>query len=88
MRVLFGIAVSMVHPVHDAVRPGVQKRGSLKEPGTEIKEFLPERVRVEHFMRCVPVKEKGLKKQGYKPVYQKKIQYYHDSFIIIQTAQR
>jgi len=55
MRVLFRIAVGMVHTVHNSVRTGIQKGGSLEKPCTEVKEFLPEGVGIEHLMGGVSV---------------------------------
>ena len=88
MRILLGVAVCMMHAMHNRISPRIQKGSPLEKPRTEIEKLLPERIRIEHLMRSIPVKEKCLEKQGYKPVYQKKIYYYHDLLFKTQIAQR
>ena len=72
MRVFLGIAVGMVHTVHNGICPRIEKRRSLENEGTEVKCFLPKGVHLKHFVRCVPVLKEGLEKQRQKPVTQEK----------------
>ena len=50
VRVFFGVAESVVHPVQNGVRARTQVRRSLRQVGQKIKETLPELVHREHFM--------------------------------------
>lgn len=60
MRIFFGVAVSVVHAVHDGVSTRIEKRGTLSYKGKEVKETIPEPVHGEHFMRRIPMQEKCL----------------------------
>ncbi len=64
MRVLFCIAVYMVHPVHHCIGPGIQKRRTLSEPGKKIKQFFGSFAGGIHLVRCISVQEKSMEKQG------------------------
>lgn len=74
MRILLGIAVSMVLTVHDRVSARVQKRGALEDIGHQVKHPLPKLIRRKHAVRRVAVLEKRLEEQGKKPVGNKKDQ--------------
>lgn len=63
MRILFRIAVGMMHPVHYGIGPGHQKRRPLHQPGAYIKKTLPVFAGTVHFMRTEPMQEKRVKKQ-------------------------
>lgn len=62
MRVLFGIAVGVVHAVHDGIRAGVQVGRTLGKPGKNPEELFPERGHSEHLMSAVTVVEERLGK--------------------------
>lgn len=72
MRILFGIGKGMVHPVHDGVGFGNQKRRALRSVGKKMEKALPKLVHREHFVRSVAVVEEGLNKNGAKPMPKKK----------------
>jgi hypothetical protein len=72
MRILFGIAVSMVHTVKDGVGAGIEEGGTLDEKGKTIKKPFPEFGHPEHLMGSISMKEKCLGKKRKKPMAQKK----------------
>jgi hypothetical protein len=53
MRVLFGVAICVVHAVQNSVSPRIEVRRALSNPGKNIKEALPEFIHGEHFMRRI-----------------------------------
>lgn len=72
MRIFFSIAVSMVHAVHDGIRPGIQEAGALCNERAGIKEPFPPLAHGKHFMGSIAMKEKGLEEQRKKPMANKK----------------
>jgi hypothetical protein len=60
MRIFFGIAVGVVHPVEDSVGAGIEKRGTLGHKGERVEEPLPEFIHLEHLVRSIAVQEKCL----------------------------
>ncbi len=60
VRVLLGIAVGMVHPVHDSIGARVQERRALCDKGEHIKEPFPEFAHRKHFMGAVTMQEERL----------------------------
>jgi len=81
MRILFCIAIGMVHAVQYRIRPWIQKRRALGNKSKHIEKSFPPLAHAEHFVRSVPMKEKGLTKQGKKPVGNKENQYRHKTLI-------
>lgn len=77
MRIFFGIAICVVHPVHHCIGTGIQKRGALCNECEKIKEALPEFVHGKHLMRCIPVQEKCLTEKRKKPMDEEKDRYCH-----------
>lgn len=61
VRILFGVAISVVHAVEDGVGAGVQERRALAEKSEGVKELFPEFVHLKHLMRSIAVKEEGLR---------------------------
>jgi hypothetical protein len=84
MRVFFGVAVCVVHPVHHRIGTGIQKRGTLCDEREKIKEALPEFVHDKHFMRRIPVQKKCLTEERKKPMEKKKDRYCHSSLVIVE----
>ena len=72
MGIFFRIGVSMVHAVHDGIGTWCKVGTPLRYIGQEVKKPLPQFVHGEHFMRGIPMMEKGLEKQGKKPMNGKK----------------
>jgi len=64
MRILFGIAVHMVHTVQYGVGTWIQKRRPLRKPGKKIKQPLSFLSGCIHLMRSIPVQEKSMKEEG------------------------
>ena len=60
MRVLFGIAVGVMHPVKDRVGPRVQKRRALRNKGKTVEKTLPKLIHPKHLMRSIAVQKKRL----------------------------
>ena len=73
MRVFFCVAVRMMHPVHDRIRPRIQERRTLCDEREEVEEFFPERIHRKHLVRCITVKEKGLCKKRQEPMSEEKV---------------
>jgi hypothetical protein len=71
MRIFFGIAVSMMHAVHNRIRPWYQVRRSLRKPRHKIKSSFPVFGCGKHFMRSKTMEKKGMKKQREKPMAEK-----------------
>lgn len=63
MRVQLSVGIGMVHAVHDAIRPGAEVRGTLREPGKEKEKALPAFTHGKSLVGCVPVLKKGLGKK-------------------------
>lgn len=68
MRVLFGIAVSMVHTVHNSISARVQERRALGNERKQIEKTLPEFIHGKHLMGCITMMKKSLAKQRQEPV--------------------
>ena len=62
MRILFGIAVGVMHPVEDGVGAGVEKRRTLGNKGKCVEESLPELIHLKHLMGRIAVQEECLRK--------------------------
>jgi hypothetical protein len=62
MRILFGIAESVMHPVQHRVRSGYQKRRTLRNGGEQIKEALGTRRENEHSVGAIAVEKERLAK--------------------------
>jgi hypothetical protein len=77
VRILFGIAVCVMHAVKDGISAGIEIRGTLHEPCENVKELLPALVHSEHFMCCVTMQEKCLPKQRKVPVGKEEDENYH-----------
>lgn len=77
MRVFFCVTVSMVHTVHDGVRAGIKEGRTLRQEAENIKEFFSAFTHGKHLMATITMQEKGLCKQGQKPVCQEKNKYGH-----------
>lgn len=60
MRVFFGIAVGVMHTVHNGIRSWIEKRGTLSNKREQVKETIPESVHGEHLMGCITMQEKCL----------------------------
>ena len=60
MRIFFGIAVGVVHPVEDGVGAGVEKRGTLGNKGKSVEKSLPEFVHLEHLVGRIAMQEECL----------------------------
>ncbi len=60
MRIFIGIAVRVVHAVHDGVGAGIEKRSPLEQERKKIKRPFPEPAHRKHPVRCITVQEKGL----------------------------
>jgi hypothetical protein len=79
MRVFIGIAIRVMHPVHNGIRPWNKKRRSLRAPGKQVKQSLPFFTGYIMPVRSIPVQEEGMKEQGKKPVHEKKNNNNHKS---------
>ena len=66
--ILGRVTIGMVHPVQDCVGPWRKVRASLADPSEDIEEPFPKFGHDKHLVRCVPVKEEALAKQGEIPV--------------------
>jgi hypothetical protein len=77
MRVFFGIAVSVMHPVKDGVCPGIKERRSLRDKCKEVKKALPGFTHAEHFVGGVPVQKEGLAKKRKEPMCQEETEDVH-----------
>lgn len=80
VRIVFGIAVGMVHPVEDSIGPWAQIRRPLGHICEGVKETFPELAHGEHFMCRIAVQEKSLREQRQVPVCYKK---HDDEFHLI-----
>jgi len=60
MGVLFGIAISVVHPVKDCISPRIQKRRALRNKGKSVEKTLPKLIHPKHLMRGIAVQKKRL----------------------------
>ena len=77
MRIFLRIAVGVVHPVHNGVSAGVEKRRSLSNKREQVKKAVPKTVHGEHLVRCIAVQEEYLTKERQKPMTQEKNQNIH-----------
>ena len=62
VRVLFRIAVRMMHTMQDSVCPGIQERRTLGNESEAVKESLPKLIHLEHLMRTISMQEECLRK--------------------------
>lgn len=74
MRIALGIAEGMVHTVHNRIGAGHQVARSLAEPGKKVEQLFTLFTRGVHLMRCIPMKEKRMEKQGQEPMREKENQ--------------
>ena len=72
MRIFFGVGKSMMHAMHNSISAGHQIGRALREIRQKVKYTLPYFAHGEHFVRGVPVMKKCLKKNGTKPMPNKK----------------
>jgi len=72
MRVFWGVGIGVVHTVQNGICARRQERRTLANVSEKEKEFFPERVHREHFMRWITVQVKRLHKKGKVPVNYKK----------------
>jgi hypothetical protein len=68
MRILFRIAVGMMHPVHDAIGAWHEEGRALYKPCAQVKNTFPVPGGGVHLMRGKPVQEKGMKEQRKEPM--------------------
>ena len=68
VRIVFRIAVRVVHPVQNGISTGTQIRGTLGNPGQAKEKLFPKWIHREHLVRGVPMQEEGLAKQRQVPV--------------------
>ena len=64
MRIFFGVAVSMMLTVHYSISSRVQIRRALADKCKQMEYTLVDFMGTEHFVRCIPVQKKCLKKQN------------------------
>lgn len=76
MRVVFRVAVGMVHAVQHRVSAWIEKTGTLAEKGEQEEKLLPEIAHLKHAVRRIPMKEERLAKSAEKPVKEEKTDYY------------
>lgn len=62
MRILFRVAIRMVHSMQNGISPGIQKGRSLGKERKTVKEFFPELIHLEHLMRTISMEEESLRK--------------------------
>ena len=60
MRILFRIAIRVMHPVQDGVGAGVEKRGALRDKGKRVEKPFPEFIHFKHLMGRIAVQEECL----------------------------
>lgn len=60
VRVFWGVAVRMVHPVEHRIGPRGEVRTSLTDPGKYVEESFPEFGHGKHLVGSIPVKEEAL----------------------------
>jgi hypothetical protein len=62
MRILFRVAIGVMHPVKNGIGPWVKEGGALGKKGKSVKKSLPELIHSKHLMRSIPMQEKSLRK--------------------------
>ncbi|REG94253.1 hypothetical protein C8N25_10178 [Algoriphagus antarcticus] len=79
MRILWRIAVGMVHSVQNSVGSRREVGTTLPHPCEKVEEFFPILIHVEHLMCSVPVQEEALAEQGEIPMQQEEKDDYHSA---------
>lgn len=62
----------MVHPMHNGVSSGIQKRRALCNKSEKIKKTFPEFTHRKHFVGSISMQKEGLTEQRQEPVCKKK----------------
>lgn len=75
MRILLGIRICVMHPVHDTVSKRTQVVGALEYPRKNIEYLLCERAHRKRLVGGIPMEEECLKEEGEIPVGGKKAKY-------------
>ena len=60
MRILFGIAIGVVHAMQDGVSAGIEKGGALCYKGKCVEKSFPEFIHLKHLMGRIAVQEECL----------------------------
>jgi len=68
MWIFFGVAVGVVHAVHNGISPRIQKRRTLRNKGYQVEIAFPEFRHCKHFVGCIAVQKECLAEQGNEPV--------------------